>query len=104
MNPIHVIDLSVVLPAFIVAGAASLLGRRHGLLWAAPWLAFSTLMGSSIVAAMLLMTSAGFPSTLVPTVMVAVVVALSASSLWRYLAGVRTPATGTCQAASLRAG
>lgn len=85
VNPIHVIDLAVVLPGFILAGVAALQGRRHGLFWLAPWLAFSVLMGASIVAAMLLIAAAGYPGTLPPTVMVSIVVAASAIALWHYL-------------------
>lgn len=88
VNPIHVIDLAVVLPGFILAGVAALQGRRHGLFWLAPWLAFSVLMGASIVAAMLLIAAAGYPGTMPPTVMVCVVVAASAVALWRYLRSV----------------
>lgn len=87
VNPIHVIDLSMVLPAFVLTGAAALKGRAQGLFWLAPWLTFSVLMGASIVAAMLQMALAGFASTLVPTVMVSAVVVLSALAAWRYLRG-----------------
>ena len=44
-NPIHVIDLSIVLPGFIVAGVAALGRRGHGPSWLAPWLVFSALFG-----------------------------------------------------------
>ena len=63
VNPIHVIDLSIVLPGFIVAGVAALGRREHGLFWLAPWLVFASLMGSSILAAMALMMMAGATSS-----------------------------------------
>ncbi|GAA4901261.1 hypothetical protein GCM10025789_19900 [Tessaracoccus lubricantis] len=85
VNPIHVIDLSMVLPAFIVTGALAVRDRAAGLFWLGPWLAFSVLMGSSIVAAMVLIATAGFPGTLPPAVMVSVIVILSAVALVRYL-------------------
>lgn len=85
VNPIHVIDLAVVLPAFILTGVAAFNGRRHGLFWLAPWLTFSALMGANIVAAMLQIGFAGFPTTLAPTVMVALVVVVSAVALFRHL-------------------
>ncbi|WP_157438866.1 hypothetical protein [Aestuariimicrobium kwangyangense] len=81
VNPVHVIDLSVVLPALVVAGVATLQGRHHGLFWAAPWLCFSALMGASIVAAMGWMAAAGFPSVLAPALMVSVVVLVSLAAL-----------------------
>jgi hypothetical protein len=85
VNPIHVIDLSMVLPGFIISGIATLKGREHGLFWLAPWLVFSGLMGSSIIAAMVLMMGAGAANTLPATVMVSVVVAASLLALRGYL-------------------
>lgn len=90
VNPVHVIDLSVVLPAFILTGAAGLRGRRDGLFWTAPWLVFAVLMGASIVAGMLLLGAAGFGGLLPAAVMVTVVVAVSGLSLWRFLRGAGT--------------
>jgi hypothetical protein len=86
VNPIHVIDLSTVLPGFIVAGVAALQRREHGLFWLAPWLVFSALMGSSIIAAMVLMQMAGSPNTAPATAMVSVVVAACLLAVWGYLA------------------
>lgn len=85
VNPIHVIDLSVVLPGFIVAGVATLRGREHGLFWLAPWLVFSALMGSSIVAAMALMMMAGDLTAVPATVMVTTVVVASLLAVSGYL-------------------
>ncbi len=85
VNPIHVIDLSMVLPGFIVSGIAALKGREHGLFWLAPWLMFSVLMGSSIIAAMVLMMGAGAADTVPAAVMVSLVVAASLLALRGYL-------------------
>ena len=85
VNPIHVIDLSVVLPAFILTGLYALKGKTNGLLLLAPWLTFSAIMGLSIVAAMLMMAGDGFAKILVPMVMVSAVVVVSCIALWRYL-------------------
>lgn len=87
VNPIHVIDLSVVLPGFIVAGVAALRRHEHGLFWLAPWLVFSALMGSSIIAAMVLMVMAGVTSTAPALVMVSLVVVASLLAVWGYLRG-----------------
>ncbi|MFP5415481.1 MAG: hypothetical protein ACLGHZ_01170 [Actinomycetes bacterium] len=89
VNPIHAIDLSMVLPGFVIAGTAALSGRRHGLFWTAPWLCFSALMGTSIVAAMILLWASGFPNTLPPTIMVGVIVIVSTAVLGRFVRGVR---------------
>lgn len=85
VNPIHVIDLSVVLPGFIIAGYLALKGKQSGLFYVAPWLVFSVLMGASIVAAMIMMSTAGFASVIPALVMVSLVVAASLFAAWRYL-------------------
>jgi uncharacterized Tic20 family protein len=77
VNPIHVIDLSVVLPGMILIGVLALRGRRTGLFLTLPALVFSVLMGSSIIAAMVLIVATGDTSGLVPMIMVAVVVGIS---------------------------
>lgn len=84
VNPIHVIDLSMVLPGFILSGVAALRNRQQGLFWMGPWLVFSVLMGTSIVAAMLLMMVAG-TDVVPPTVMVSVVVIASMFAVLVYL-------------------
>lgn len=85
VNPIHVIDLSMVLPGFIISGVAALRLRAHGMFWLAPWLVFSTLMGSSIIAAMVVMMIAGADNTAPATVMVSLVVLASLLSASAYL-------------------
>lgn len=87
VNPVHVIDLAVLLPGFILAGFLTLKQKAAGQFFVGPLLAFSVLMGASIVAAMALMTSEGFDGTLPPLVMVSVVVLASLYAAWRYLAG-----------------
>ena len=85
VNPVHVIDLSVLLPAFIIAGYLTLQGEASGLFFVGPLLVFSVLMGASIVAAMVLMTLQGAENTLPPLVMVSLIVLASLFAAWRYL-------------------
>jgi hypothetical protein len=85
VNPIHVIDLSVVLPGFVLTGLSLLHGRPAGRFLAGPWLVFSVLMGTSIVAAVLLMAADGESGTVPPLVGVSVVVLLSLVAAWRHL-------------------
>jgi hypothetical protein len=87
VNPIHVIDLAVLLPAFIIAGYWTLQGKSAGQFFVGPLLIFSVLMGTSIVAAMILMTVEGSESTLPPLLMVSAVVLASLFAAWRYLLG-----------------
>ena len=77
MNPIHVIDLAVLLPGFIIAGYWTLRGREAGQFFVGPLLFFSVLMGTSIDAAMVLMTVEGFENTLPPMLMVSAIVLAS---------------------------
>jgi hypothetical protein len=87
VNPIHVIDLAVLLPGFIIAGYLTLKKKAAGQFFVGPLLTFSVLMGVSIVAAMILMTVEGFENTLPPLVMVSVIVLASLFAVWRYLVG-----------------
>ena len=98
VNPVHVIDLSMVLPGFLICGIASLRRRQHGLFWLAPWLVFSVLMGSSIIAAMVLLTMAGASDTVPPMVMVTVVVLASLSSVRSYLTTPQVASASTLPA------
>jgi hypothetical protein len=97
VNPIHVIDLSVVLPGMIIIGILALRGKQTGLFLAVPALVFSVLMGSSIIAAMILIVMSGDTSGLVPMVMVFVVVGASLAAAIAYArrttALLRPPAT-----------
>ena len=92
VNPIHVIDLAVLLPAFIIAGYLAVKGKPAGQFFVGPLLTFSVLMGMSIAAAMIGMTLRGFEGTLPPLVMVSVVVVASLFAAWRYLEGSRDSA------------
>jgi hypothetical protein len=97
VNPIHVIDLAVLLPAFVIAGHLTLKGQASGHFFVGPLLVFSVLMGTSIVAAMVLMTAAGFGGTLPPLAMVSLVVLVSLVAARRHLGprptGVRPEAS-----------
>jgi hypothetical protein len=84
VNPIHVIDLSVVLPGMIVVGLLALRSHPTGLALIIPALVFSVLMGLSIIAAMVLIVAAGDRSGLGPMAMVAVVVGASAAAATVY--------------------
>ncbi|MHA6695170.1 hypothetical protein [Homoserinimonas sp. A520] len=84
VSPIHAIDLSVVLPGMIIIGVLSLRGNKTGLMLTVPALIFSVLMGSSIIAAMLLIVATGETNGLLPIVMVTVVVVASLAAAITY--------------------
>ncbi|HET7690835.1 MAG TPA: hypothetical protein VFK41_10670 [Nocardioidaceae bacterium] len=85
VNPVHVIDLSVLLPGFVIAGYLTLKDTAVGRFFVGPLLVFSVLMGASIVATMVLMTLEGFENTIPPLVGVSAVVGLSFLAAWRHL-------------------
>ena len=85
VNPIHVIDLAILLPALIIAGWQTLQGRATGRFFVGPLLVFSVLMGTSIVAAMVLMTTEGVEDTSAPLIMVSLTVLASLFAAWRHL-------------------
>jgi hypothetical protein len=74
-NPVYVLDLAVVLPAFVVTGLAVLRRRPIGHVLAPMLLAFNTLMGLALVGMVLAMRVRALPSSLgVAVVMLAVAV------------------------------
>jgi hypothetical protein len=88
VNPIHAIDLAVVLPGMMIVGAQTLRSDRTGTRLAVPALVFSTLMGSSIVAAMTLIIASGDTSGLIPLAAVVVVVTASLGAAIAYGRGL----------------
>ena len=86
-NPVHVIDLSFVLPAHIVAGVALWQGRRLGA-WAAPvLLAFGVPMAASIGTMMIMLFARGEPTPLLVIAMMFAMAAANAIVLTRLLFG-----------------
>jgi hypothetical protein len=63
-NPVHVIDLSLVLPAMLVGGIAAYRRTRLGYVLAPILVAFSTMMSASIAALMLVMAEYDQPAPL----------------------------------------
>lgn len=76
-NPVHVMDLSFVLPAHVLAGVACWRGRRGGALFAAILLAFGVLMSSSIGGMLIVMRTVG------PAIPMFAVAGLTATMLCR---------------------
>ncbi|SBS71893.1 hypothetical protein [uncultured Microbacterium sp.] len=80
VNPVHVIDLSVVLPGMIVVGALGIRRIPPGTALTLPLLVFSTLMALSIVAAMILITITGHDGTLAPAILVTAVAGINVTA------------------------
>ncbi|KRE30512.1 hypothetical protein [Agromyces sp. Soil535] len=80
VNPVHSIDLSIVLPSMIVTGIGALRGRSAGLLLIAPWLSFSVLMGTSLLVLLGLQAADAAGAVLPVLIAVSIVVVVSAAA------------------------
>lgn len=85
VSPVQVIDLAIVLPAMIITGIFLIKKNFLGRLFSGPWLMFSTLMGSSIVATMIMELINGNNHAIVPLVMIGIITVSSAITLNLYL-------------------
>lgn len=79
VNPVHVLDLAIMLPALLITSA--LLRRRHplGFAFAVPLATFIVMMGIAIVAMVVVMRVKGVPVPLAMPAIVAAVVVATAS-------------------------
>jgi hypothetical protein len=91
-NPVHVIDLALLLPSMAITGLSLLRGRAIGYLMAAPLLLFSALMGTSIFATGEMTSARGvpFPSSVLVGALALTAVALGV--LTRFLGSLRSDA------------
>ena len=85
-NPVHVIDLAIVLPAHIIAGVALLRRRPAGELFAPVILAFGVPMAASIAGMMVVMRLLGAPAAMPVAAAMVGVAAISAAMLARFVA------------------
>jgi len=88
-NPVHVIDLAIVLPAMIAAGVAMLRRRPPGFAAAAITLSFAVLMSTAIAGMMISMGMRGLPFDPGPAVALGLAAIVSAVALGRVLARSR---------------
>ena len=89
INPVHVLDLALLLPgAFIVA---VLLWRRRtlGLALAVPFLVFFVLMGAAIISMMIVAAQKGFALAVPQLVAMLTIILLSSAVSTRYLKRIR---------------
>jgi hypothetical protein len=84
-NPVHVLDLAIVLPGMIVVGV--LLRRQHplGLLLAAPLLVFAVAMGVAILVLFAIAAARGLSAVSPAAAVIGAIVVLSAVYAWRLL-------------------
>jgi hypothetical protein len=89
INPVHVIDLAICLPALIIAGIALIKNRSIGFFMAPTMLIFCILMAIAIAAMVLVMKSKGLESNLVLFSVFALITFISTVFLIRYLRALK---------------
>ena len=87
-NPVHIIDMAIVLPAIIASGVALLRRRAAGVEAAAVMLSFAVLMATAIGGMIVVMKMRGLTSELGPAVAMGIAATASAVALWRLLASL----------------
>lgn len=85
VSPVQVIDLAIVLPAMIITGIFLIKKNFLGRLFSGPWLMFSILMGSSIIATMIMELINGNNNAIAPLLMVGIITISSLVTLKIYL-------------------
>lgn len=88
VNPVHVLDLSLVLPGMMITGILLRRKRPIGYLFTAPLLTFSALMGLAIIAMQYALEQAGVSEPSPVIYIFSVVVAVDLLLLGRFLKGV----------------
>lgn len=88
VNPVHVLDMGLLLPATILAGGLLLRRRPLGYLLAAPLLVFLAVMGAAILAMVVVMMQRGFPPAVPVLVAIGLSTALSLVVLVAFLRGL----------------
>jgi hypothetical protein len=86
-NPVHVLDLAIVLPAMIVTGVLLRRRRPLGLLLAPVLLVFAVAMGVAILAMFAVYALRHLPVPMPAVVVVAAIVILSGVCAWRLWRG-----------------
>jgi hypothetical protein len=89
VNPVHILDLSLVLPAMVVSGIALLRRRRHGEVLAPILLGFGVLMAIAIGAMFAMMHARGIAVDIGGAALMAVIAAISLGVLVAWLRHLR---------------
>lgn len=87
-NPVHLLDLGIVLPAMVLTGVLLVRRRPVGYLLAVPLYAFGAVMGMAVLAMFASLAAAGEPVATAPVALMGAVVAVEVAVLSRLLAGV----------------
>ncbi|MBN2538207.1 hypothetical protein JXB37_08030 [candidate division WOR-3 bacterium] len=90
VNPVHVLDLAILLPAMVLAGVSLLRDRSAGKVLAVPLLVFALTMGLGIVVMFGLSAARGLDWPKPAAALIAVIMGLSAWFAVRWLRGMRS--------------
>lgn len=103
-NPVHVLDLSLLLPLLIIVGVALRRRAWPGLVLAPIALAFAVMMALAIGGIIVMMYVRGIATDLTPAVAMAVVAAGCVAVLVRLLGALRVPLDGSARSSAAKAG
>jgi hypothetical protein len=92
-NIVHVFDLGVVMPAFVIAGVLLVRDHPWGYVLAGLLLVKAATIGLAVVAMMWFMARAGFPVTVPYAVFFVALTASAVGYSWRLLAALQEPFT-----------
>jgi hypothetical protein len=89
VNPVHVLDLALALPAMIVVGVLLWRGDEWGVFWAGPLLVFMVSMGLAIVGMSLVMQARGLADVEGLVVVMTAIVVVGGIMLRQFLVNTR---------------
>jgi hypothetical protein len=84
-NPVHVLDLAILLPAMILVGALSRRKNPWGLLFAVPLLIFAMTMGIAILCVFAISASSQMPVSVPAAIVIGAIVVCSGTYAWLLL-------------------
>jgi hypothetical protein len=93
-NPVHVLDMAILLPAMIICAISLWRRRLLGFILAIPLLVFIILTGIGILAIFVVMSVKGMPTSLVVELLFAIIIGLSLVMCILYAREVKEPKGG----------
>lgn len=89
-NPVHVLDLSLLLPACLLAGFLLRRGQAWGYYLVPVFLTAASAIGTGIVTMMIVLDARGQEASLVVAAVIGVLVVVQVATVWRFLQGIAT--------------
>jgi hypothetical protein len=94
-NPVHVLDMGLLLPAMIITAILLWRSKLLGYILAIPLLVFIILTGIGILAIFVAMSMKGMPTSLAVEFLFAIIIVVSLVMCWLYIREVKEPKEGS---------